>query len=1113
MRPATRWWRISLLAIALGCRPDAPPELSEDFARATNLGKAHLENRTSQDAVTAFSAAVELAPSAAPAWRNLARAQLLARDAEAALAALARAAELESESAATSYLQGLAHARESRFDAALPHFEAAVERDPHTAALRFQLANAYQTTGRHEPAVEQLRETLRLDPLHTSAHYKLAGYARRAGDHEELAARQRDLQRLRQVLGDENRTPETLERCLYTEAETAPARPVPAAPAVAVRFADATGELARSADDRAALTGAVAATVLDVDAEGRATLFVAASGGASLVTSGPDGVRVRAVASAELPGAAGLQAIAGNYHDDVPDGERYDPAVHAHGDVLLVGPQGVRLLKGGGAGAFEDVTAPAGLAGLRGRRARWADVENDGDLDLLIAGESGLAVWQNSGDGRFEEATAALGIDGGGAPAWDVAAADLDGNLAADVVVARGELPTRVLENQRVGRFRERPDPPGPWPAARRVLVNDLDADAYPDAVLVAGDGVRIVAGGSSRRQRLDLAGAEPAAAVLLDFDNDGALDLLVAVAGQGGEGRLRLWRNAPDGDWSDVTASTGLDAVRLAAVHELLAVDLDADGDTDVIALTGDGLRWLSNEGGHVHRQLKVRLVGTKTNPDGLGARLEARRGRFLLSRTVTELPVELGLGPHQAVDTLQVLWTNGILDNQVDVAAAGAPLTLLEKNVAAGSCPFLYAWDGRGFRFVTDVLGNSPLGLSLRRGVVLDADPDELVRLGGAGDLAPRAGAYAVKVTEEMREVLYLDHARLVAVDHPAGTEVHATDKLMPAPFPPSEIVALSALRPAREVVSDDGADRTAALRAIDGEFAPPGPVLPPPWRGMTRALALELDFGPLDASRPLVLALTGWLQYGDASTNIALAQSSAAVVVPPRLEAQTAAGPWQPIDVVVGMPAGKTKTVLVDLAGKLPPGARRLRLTTSFEIRWDRIALGERLPATAFAQHSTLPAQADLAWRGFSEIRSRAPGHPTTPDFDAVSQRPPWRTALQGWATRYGDVAELVRRRDGRLVIVNAGDALELTFDAADLPPVAAGRERTFFFYSVGWDKDGDPNVVDGETIEPLPVASEEDDWRVRYNTRWVPRDRFAEPPAIEITGDPAPSRARR
>jgi len=290
----------------------------------------------------------------------------------------------------------------------------------------------------------------------------------------------------------------------------------------------------------------------------------------------------------------------------------------------------------------------------------------------------------------------------------------------------------------------------------------------------------------------------------------------------------------------------------------------------------------------------------------------------------------------------------------------------------------------------------------------------------------------------------------------------------------------------------MGDDGIDRTRAVSAIDGKFAPPGLSLASNLRGQTHPLTLTLDFGPLADLRAPVLVLTGWLRYGDASTNIALSQGVREIVVPPTLEMELMNGNWEVVDVTVGMPAGKTKTIAIDLTDKLAPGVRRLRLRTSVELRWDRIALFERLPASALEIHTVQPASAQLQPRGFSDIRVRAVNHPTTPDWYTVSERPPWRTTPEGWVTRFGDVLPLVTHRDAKLVLLNGGAALELRFPVSDLPPPERGRTRTFFFYSVGWDKDGDHNVVTGDRVEPLPVVAKDDDWRIRYNTRWVSRD---------------------
>jgi Tfp pilus assembly protein PilF len=1087
-----------LLALCVFAAAPALGTETDDFARWMNLGKAHLENRESAKAIQAIEEAIRANPKSAPAHRNMARAQLLATKPDAALGALAKAAELERESAATNYLTGIAQIRGSRFAEAAASFETAVRLDARTATLRYQLASAYQATGRTETAAEQLRETIRLDPQHGSAHYKLANLARQAGDQAGFERHNREFLRLRKLFGDETRTAEALERCVYTLPEAhAPPIPVRQAPAIDVRFVDATPQVF---PEPLALRSMLVA-VIELDDDGRSVFAVADGTEILLLSMSPAGRFEWTPTKGELSDGAGFQElVVGDFHDDVPTGARYDAKIHAHNDLLLVGTADVRLLKRSGPTAFTDVTEAAGLREARGNAGRWLDYEHDGDLDLLLAGELGLALWQNNGDGRFENASEKVGITPTG-PAVSAVAIDLDSNTAVDIVAARGAEPTLVFENQRAGRFAPMKAPPGPWPAARRALADDLNNDGHPDVVLVSDTEAVLIFGHLPERGRIDLAALNMAHAILTDYDNDGWLDFVAVgkVRGDDQRGAVGVWRNPAAGSWADMTTETGLKGLALPPIAQVVAADADHDGDTDfLLATASEGLRWLRNDGGNGHKQLKARLHTIKTNPSAIGTHIEGRAGDYWLTRNVTGLPIEIGVGARTRLDSVQTVWTNGVVDNEIDVAVSNTPLTLVEKNVATGSCPFLYAWDGARFRFVTDLLGNSPLGLSLTRDAVLPADPDEIVWVGDESSVAAKEGAYELAVTSEFREVVYLDQARLMVVDHPAEVEMHPTDKLMFPPFPPSQVWALGLRRSLAMAVGDDGVDRTQALREIDAVFADPGPPLPSPYRGACHPLEVTLDFGDIEVDRPWVLALTGWLQYGDASTNIALSQNKAVEMIPPALFAETGES-WTKLDVVVGMPAGKTKTILCDLGGKLPPGTRRLRLSTTFEVRWDRIALSERRPSDSIRIQELSPATARLAWRGFSDLRSRAAGQPTTPDYDRVSDTPPWKTTLEGWCTAYGDVLPLVTGRDDRLVLLNGGDALTLRFDAGSLAPPPAGLRRSFFFYSVGWDKDGDHNVVDGDRVEPLPVNNaadplSESDWQMQYNTRWVPAHRF-------------------
>jgi hypothetical protein len=422
----------------------------------------------------------------------------------------------------------------------------------------------------------------------------------------------------------------------------------------------------------------------------------------------------------------------------------------------------------------------------------------------------------------------------------------------------------------------------------------------------------------------------------------------------------------------------------------------------------------------------------------------------------------------------------------------------------IQEGSCPYLYAWDGTRFRFVTDILGAAPLGLPVAEGRYTDADPEEFVWIGTERTFCARDGHYQLQITEELREVLYLDEAKLVVVDREPGVEVHPTDKLLPSkPFPRGTLMTVHQEHPLQKALTLEGREVTDELKAMDGQRVSPPRLRVPQLRGLAEPHGLILDFGPLDVTRPLVLVMNGWLRFGGGMANIAASHDPAMPFPFPSLEAEVTPETWRPVDVTVGAPAGKTKTILVDLGGKLPTGTRRLRLTQAFEIHWDRIALMEQLSSPTSRITFVPPAGADLHFRGFSAIEDLPADCPPTPDYNRVSADSYWTVIPGGWCTRYGDVLELIAERDEGLALINAGDELSLTFPESALPPKPAGTTREFFLYTDGWDKDSDFHVVTGTRVEPLPFHGMDDssygretrprfpsdELHRKYNTRWV------------------------
>jgi hypothetical protein len=293
------------------------------------------------------------------------------------------------------------------------------------------------------------------------------------------------------------------------------------------------------------------------------------------------------------------------------------------------------------------------------------------------------------------------------------------------------------------------------------------------------------------------------------------------------------------------------------------------------------------------------------------------------------------------------------------------------------------------------------------------------------------------------------------------------------------------------------------TEALSKTDGQVVSPVRLREPQLRGLADPFSVTMDFGDLPTNRAPVLVLNAWLRFGGGMANIGASLDPNLPFPFPTLEARLQDGSWKKLDVDVGAPCGKTKTIMVDLENKLPLGARQLRLTTAFEIHWDSALLCEKVASNESKQLVLSPNHADLRWRGFSEFMNLPDSLPLTPDYEKIRLEPPWRRTPSGWCTRYGAVDELVGKSDDALVLLNGGDELALSFPANQLPPKPAGFVRDFFLHVVGWDKDADFHVGQGWRVEPLPFRGMDDQnydhlirpagidnaWIGKYNTRWV------------------------
>src|SRR5437773_3704691 len=630
--------------------------------------------------------------------------------------------------------------------------------------------------------------------------------------------------------------------------------------AAAIRFSDVTGAvglggvppLPDTAGDVALATG-------DYDGDGAEDVFVAGylfrnELAHATETTDRAGIRLR-----DQAGGA-VAATFGDYDND------------GRPDLYVATASGGALFRNAGDSTFTDVTAAAGLGGAPpATAALFVDLDHDGDVDLFLATPSGNRVYRNVLGGRFEEMAGPMGLGGGAGGTRDAAFGDLDGDGLVDLVVVGNDGRLTLFRNAGQGRFEDATAASGLTQGgaqghAAAVAVGDYDNDGFLDLFVASAGGTAPVlyhnrGDGTFESDRRGAAFATlgtlaARAALFFDYDNDGFLDLVVVGAPtKAGARGVYLFRNDQTGRFVDHSAILPDD---LRAARRVAAVDYDRDGDLDLIVVGEDGRpRLLLNDGGNANQYVKVELTALRTgsgknNRFGIGATLELRAGKLYQSRVVTGPVTHFGLGQRLKADALRVRWPNGVAQT---VYYPGTDADILEQQILKGSCPFLYAWDGTAFRFVTDVMWRSalgmPLGIMTSGGIDIAAAPPhasrEYMRIPGRA-LASKNGRYVLQLTEELWETAYLDQAKLLAVDHPESVEVYVDEGFVPpAPGPAAlRLYAVAHPRPPVAATDEHGTDWLPALRARDDRYV--APLTLTRYQGLATLHDLILDFGDL-------------------------------------------------------------------------------------------------------------------------------------------------------------------------------------------------------------------------------------------------------------------------
>jgi hypothetical protein len=296
---------------------------------------------------------------------------------------------------------------------------------------------------------------------------------------------------------------------------------------------------------------------------------------------------------------------------------------------------------------------------------------------------------------------------------------------------------------------------------ARSLHAVDIDNDGWVDLGFTSPAGVLLARNRKGGFETVSTPAPGAGGIAFVDLENRGFADLVANNAVYRNQGLAKL-------------SAGKIPAGFLAAVAWAEA-DFNGDGRADLAAVAPDGsLHLLTNQTATKNRWLGVTLSGVKNLKTGSGAEVEIKAGDRYQKQMYEGVPLLFGLGPRTEVDTVRISWPNGLIQNQPNEKAGAARFTEVPR--LSGSCPMVFAWNGREFQFVGDVLGVAPLGASSGDGNYFPVDSDEYMQL--PAEFAPRNGRYEIRITGELHEVSYIDQARLIAVDHPGAIEIFTND-----------------------------------------------------------------------------------------------------------------------------------------------------------------------------------------------------------------------------------------------------------------------------------------------------------------------------------------------
>ena len=428
-------------------------------------------------------------------------------------------------------------------------------------------------------------------------------------------------------------------------------------------------------------------------------------------------------------------------------------------DLFITALGQSHLFRNNGNGTFTEVTKAAGMWGPNefSTSAAWVDYDRDGKLDLVVANYvrwteqtdlhctvdgahksyctpesykgASVRLWHNLGGGKFEDATQKAGLGDPTSKSLGIAILDYNVDGWPDILIANDTQPNKLYLNKKDGTFEERGVPSGiafsedgVARAGMGVDSADYDRSGHPSVIISnfanqmvslyhnEGNGLFVDEAPQSEVGRATLV-TLGFGCFFFDYDNDGWLDIFVA------DGHIEdaiervqkrvsyaepahLFRNLGGGKFQEVTTQMGESFAAPRVARGAAYADVDNDGFLDILVTTNAGPAFLFHNEGGTNHSLRLKLVGTKSNRDGIGAvvRVTSNNGKDEQSKMLrsgssylsqSELVLTFGLATQSKADAVEVQWPSGQIDKLSNVSG-GQTITVQEAKGIVNQRPY---------------------------------------------------------------------------------------------------------------------------------------------------------------------------------------------------------------------------------------------------------------------------------------------------------------------------------------------------------------------------------------------------------------------------------------